>query len=91
MHTLFWVLWGLMVLYVVVSPVFRPAPAKERAEGEPEPSFPYPAWFAGTAVSLAAFIVIAGFVNGEQTMKSANTRWPRWVWTDGPFPRDKAP
>jgi hypothetical protein len=91
MHTLFWVLWSLMVLYVIVSPLFRPAPAKERAEGEPEPPFRYVAWFASAVVSLALFIFVAGFVNGEETMKSANTRWPQWVWKEGPFPRDKAP
>jgi hypothetical protein len=31
-------------------------------------------------------VLVAGFVNGEQTMRAANTRWPRWTWNDGPFP-----
>jgi hypothetical protein len=37
---------------------------------------------------LGLAIFAAGFVNGDKTMQSANTRWPRWVWTEGPFPRD---
>ncbi len=39
-------------------------------------------------LAVASFIVcvfITGGTNGEQTMKSAATRWPVWVWNEGPF------
>jgi hypothetical protein len=51
---------------------------------------PWLRWIAATAVALALIVVVAGFVNGEQTMRSANTRWPRWTWADGPFPGNAA-
>ena len=40
----------------------------------------------GAAASLALVILLAGFVNNQKTMATANTRWPRWSWSDGPFP-----
>ena len=43
-------------------------------------------WLASTAGILTVVILLAGFVNGPATMKSANTRWPKWAWTEGPFP-----
>ncbi|REK19419.1 MAG: hypothetical protein DWQ37_01065 [Planctomycetota bacterium] len=87
MHGLFWGMWGTMLAYVIVSPLFKPQPAPEPTEDDPEPSFPYARWVAGTLVALALIIFAAGFVNGEKTMQSANTRWPLWNWRDGPFPR----
>lgn len=46
-------------------------------------------YLAYAALGLASFAVciIGSFaVNGEKTMQSANTRWPVWAWTDGPYP-----
>jgi hypothetical protein len=90
MHTLFWVFFGLMVIYAVNSTIIGPRPAREpvRGDGDAEPPVPWARWIASAVVTLAVIIFIAGFVNGEATMKSANTRWPRWTWTEGPFPRE---
>ncbi len=88
MHNVFWVLFGLMVLYVVGTSALRLRPATERAAGESEPSVPWLRWLTGAALGLALIIFAAGFINGEETMKSANTRWPRWSWSEGPFPRE---
>jgi hypothetical protein len=89
MHGLFWGMFAAMVLYVIISPLFKPRPAEELPETQAEPAFPYVPLAAGTVVALALFIFAAGFINGEQTMRSANTRWPRWAWTEGPFPGTK--
>ena len=92
MHHVFWVLLGMMVLYVLVA---RPRPV---ANGQPdgalradvaEQRFHWIGWLAGAAVVLGFVIFAAGFVNGPKTMQSANTRWPRWSWADGPFPAEK--
>ena len=89
MHLVFWVLFGLMVLYAAIArPRAVPEPAGPTAETEPR--FRAVGWLAGSVVALALLIVAAGFVNGEKTMQSANTRWPRWAWTEGPFPRAEA-
>jgi hypothetical protein len=46
----------------------------------------------GAAVVFGLIVALAGVTNGERTMRSANTRWPRWAWTEGPFPgRANAP
>jgi hypothetical protein len=90
MHNVFWVLFGLMAAYaILVRP--RAAIAASEPASEPEPRVPVTRWALATAITLGVTIFIAGFVNGERTMTSANTRWPVWVWKDGPFPRDKAP
>jgi hypothetical protein len=87
MHNVFWVLFVVMALYVVMTSVVRP-----KAMADPSPpaddEFPVPwvRWIATSAVAFAAIVFLAGFVNGEATMRSANTRWPIWAWTQGPFP-----
>jgi hypothetical protein len=89
MHTVFWALLGLMMVYAVfVRP--RGAIGPEGAGVEAEARVPLVRWTAATVAVLALAIFIAGFVNGETTMTSANTRWPVWVWRDGPFPREAA-
>ncbi len=88
MHNVFWVLLGLMALYVIGSSFLQLRPTAATEASEAEPPVPWLRWLASTAVALAAIIVVAGFVNGEHTMKSANTRWPLWSWSDGPFPRE---
>jgi hypothetical protein len=72
-------------LYALIA---RPQPTKQplAADDAPEPRFHWLGWMAGGFVVLGVVIVAAGFVNGERTMTSANTRWPVWVWTEGPFP-----
>jgi hypothetical protein len=44
------------------------------------------AWVAGTVAALALVVFLAGYVNNDKTMATANTRWPVWAWRDGPFP-----
>ncbi|MGD9723508.1 MAG: hypothetical protein AB7O59_19500 [Pirellulales bacterium] len=88
MHNVFWMLFIPMVLYAVfvrLQPTTVPAPT----EGAREPRFHWLGWLAGAAATVGLVIVLAGFINNEQTMRSANTRWPQWTWTEGPFPRDK--
>ncbi len=89
MHTLFWVLWAAMLAYAAIA---RPQPTKQPlpADDAPEPRFHWLGWLAGGLLTLGLVIAVAGFVNGERTMTSANTRWPQWAWTEGPFPREKA-
>ncbi len=88
MHTLFWVFFGLMMLYVIVTAFLRLRPTEQAAPEEAEPPVPVLKWVAGAIAGLALVIFAAGFINNDQTMKSANTRWPRWTWSEGPFPRD---
>jgi hypothetical protein len=78
-QTGFWVLFVTMLVYLVVA---RPGPA---AEGERPVR--WGRLVVGTVIALGLLVALAGATNGERTMRSANTRWPRWAWTDGPFPR----
>jgi hypothetical protein len=93
MHSVFWVLVAGMLVYAVVSAFLgRPLPTARplATDKVPDPRFPWLAWLAGGFVASGVVIVAAGFVNGERTMTTANTRWPIWSWTDGPFPREEA-
>lgn len=83
MHNVFWVLFGLMALYALIA---RPRPAAEPSDAGPEPPFPWGRWVLGSAAAFALVVILAGRVNGEKTMATANTRWPVWSWSDGPFP-----
>lgn len=85
MHHVFWVFLGLMILYVVfASP--KPDSLELPSDGDDRVRFPWKPWIL-TSVSLFVLIVaLASVINGEATMKSANTRWPEWTWRDGPFP-----
>jgi hypothetical protein len=81
----FWVIFGLMLLYAFFA---RPLPV-EMAEGsgaESEPRFAVLGWLAAIIASLGIVVFLAGHVNNEKTMATANTRWPMWAWPDGPFP-----
>ena len=51
-----------------------------------DPDHPWVKWAAGAIAALAIVVFLTGYVNNDQTMASANTRWPIWVWTQGPFP-----
>jgi len=85
MHSVFWVLIGLMATYVIVSPLFRPKPSADDSQTADVP-VPWPRWVAIAAACLVGIVLAASFVNGEETMGSANTRWPVWSWSEGPFP-----
>ena len=89
MHTVFWVMFGLMVLYAVIARP-RPTTVPLGTDEGAEPRFHWLGWLAGGVVALALIVLAAGFVNNEKTMPSANTRWPAWTWRDGPFPRAEA-
>ncbi len=85
MHTVFWVLFGLMAAYAVTSPLLRPKPSAADSQAADVP-VPWPQWVAIAAACFVGIVLAAGFVNGEETMRSANTRWPVWSWSEGPFP-----
>jgi hypothetical protein len=85
MHHVFWSMMLLMVVYVaLVRP--RPVSTPEADVDRPEPDVPWARWLAGAIVALALVIFLAGYINNDQTMKTATTRWPIWTWRDGPFP-----
>jgi hypothetical protein len=80
MHNVFWVLFGLMVLYSAVwskRDVTDPDAEADRV--------PWRRWVVGGLVAYALTVALTGLVNGERSMKSANTRWPIWAWTQGPY------
>jgi len=74
----YWTIFASMALYAALA---RPDPSTEPARRTP-----YARWVLGTIVALMLMIGLAGLVNGARTMASANTRWPAWAWTQGPFP-----
>jgi hypothetical protein len=86
MHHLFWLLFVLMVVYAAIAQP-RPVMAAEETEPCAGPRFLWVAWMASAAVVLGLVIFLAGHVNNEKTMATANTRWPIWAWPQGPFPR----
>jgi hypothetical protein len=85
MHHVFWLMMSLMIAYVaLVRP--RPVIVAEPGGDMVERGFPWAAWLAGAIAALAIVVFLAGHVNNEKTMATANTRWPVWSWSDGPFP-----
>ena len=79
----FWILFAFLVLYAVL---IRPKPL----DHPPKPLAWY--WvFMGTVMAFAAIVALASLTNGDLTMKSANTRWPQWTWSSGPFPGRATP
>ncbi|RUL85921.1 hypothetical protein [Tautonia sociabilis] len=83
MHHVFWVLLALMVIYAAIA---RPSPSEVPEAAEGGPRFAWRRWIVGTLAAFAMIVALAGAINGEATMASANTRWPAWSWRDGPFP-----
>jgi hypothetical protein len=80
-HWLFWLLFLALPVYLLLA---RPGTRPDSAEDEPWPRL---GRLAGvTAAVLAVIVLAAGMTNGPRTMRAANTRWPVWAWTDGPFP-----
>lgn len=41
-------------------------------------------WLIGAVAAYLILLVLASFINGEETMRTANTRFPLWSWRDGP-------
>lgn len=79
-QTGFWVLFAFMLGYWVIA---RPRPLSAESSERPLRL----GWLVvGTVVALGLIIALAGIINGERTMRSANTRWPIWSWNQGPFP-----
>ncbi len=89
MHSLFWAMYAAMALYALIARP-RPTTVPMPEPDAPEPRFHWLGWLAGGVLGLALVILATGFVNGKQTMTSANTRWPRWSWSEGPFPGHEA-
>ncbi len=81
MHTVFWVLYGMMVL-TALTLRFREVTEPDEVALESN----WRKWVAGAVVAFVLVVFLAGFVNGEKTMRNANTRWPIWSWSQGPFP-----
>ena len=82
MHFVFWILYALMIAYAIWGKrrdVTDPDEVAERVN--------WRKWVAGAVAVYLFIIVMAGFVNGERTMASANTRWPLWSWRQGLPPR----
>lgn len=86
MHNVFWGMLALMGLYVAITEWRSPGAEVPSLEQSIEQPVPWKTWIAAGFTSLAVIIFLAGFVNGEATMRSANTRWPQWSWSEGPFP-----
>jgi hypothetical protein len=85
MHHVFWGMFVLMCLYAILA---RPHPVVEPEDGDraPDRRFAWAGWLAGALVGLVLLVLLAGYVNNDKTMATANTRWPRWSWSEGPFP-----
>jgi len=78
MHSVFWVIYALMILYAVFGKRPDLTDSDEVAE-----SINWRRWVGGALVVYLFIIIMSGFVNGEKTMASANTRFPLWSWRDG--------
>lgn len=82
MHFVFWVMLFFMALYALFAsrpPLTEPDEATVKVDVRNALSW--------TLVVYLVVLIVAGFANGELTMTSANTRFPVWAWTEGPFPR----
>jgi len=79
MHFVFWVIFALMVLYALF--VKRP---EVTDTDETADRVNWVRWALGAVAVYGLIVFFAGFVNGEETMASANTRFPLWSWRDKP-------
>ncbi|MGE3315082.1 MAG: hypothetical protein AB7O26_08180 [Planctomycetaceae bacterium] len=85
MHTVFWWLFGGMVLFTIAFELFWPQ-REVIVDDATADEIPWQRWLSFSFATFAMILVIAAFTNNEETMKTANTRFPIWSWTDGPFP-----
>jgi hypothetical protein len=79
-----WISWAFLVLMGVYAAAARPG--RRSAEEEAPAPFPWRRWVGGVAIAWVAIILLSFVVNGDETMRSATTRWPVWSWREGPFP-----
>lgn len=86
MHLVFWIMFALMVAYVALARPRLEAEAEARPAEAILPPFAWVRWGIATIAVLALTIFLAGYVNGPRTMTTANTRWPVWSASQGPFP-----
>lgn len=86
MHSVFWVLFGLMVLFVLAFEFVWPWRREATLPEEAFDRVPWRLWVAATVGTYLLIVVLAGWTNGEETMKSANMRFPIWSWRDGSDP-----
>lgn len=86
MHSVFWILFAGMIVFVVAFELFWPQ--KEVIEEDLAADvIPWSRWLSLSFATFALILVGAAFTNGEETMRTANTRFPVWNWSnDGPFP-----
>jgi len=87
MHYTMWIMFAIMVVLAAVWEFTGQLRKTTPDDDDVTERVPWKVW---VPVAVAAYLVIiglAGFTNGEETMKSANTLWPEWSWRDGePFP-----
>ena len=89
LHYVFWAIFALMLLYAFFARP-RPVEAAAGSSDEPEARFAALGWLAAAVAAMGIVVLLAGYVNNEKTMQTANTRWPVWAWPDGPFPGRRA-
>lgn len=82
-HNLSWMLFVLLVAYVALA---RPSPIENR-----QSPLPWHWVVIGTILAFSMIVTFASLTNGDLTMKNANTRWPIWTWSSGPFPGRATP
>ncbi len=85
MHNFYWFALVVMAAYVG----WREYRGGHTGDGEHEEAPEPVGWIPICAVMLVGLLVClagAAVVNGEHTMKNAETRWPIWSFRDGPFP-----
>ena len=84
MHYVLWIYFAVIVGYAIYMTIHN----KEIVTGDDAATeiVPWKRGFAAAATAFALILILSAFVNDEDTMGSANTRWPAWTWRDGPFP-----
>ena len=85
MHSVFWLLFLAMAGYVAWRE-YQEGHSDECDSDEESDTVPWKLWSTVALVGLVIIVLGAGLVNGPTTMKTANTRWPVWSWSQGPFP-----
>ena len=84
-HNYFWALFAFIAFAALyVRPDRRPTPF------DPEPFRPGRLALR-TLIAFGVLVAFAWLVNGPRTMTTANTRWPQWTWSSGPYPGSEKP
>jgi hypothetical protein len=85
MHTVLWGMLALTAVYIALRPQHEPLDVDDEDEWGPAAL----GWGAGLLALFVATVLIAGSVNGEKTMRSAEMKWPQWSFRDGPPPANR--